>query len=286
MHPFSIEFHFSDLLIFKIIAAILALFVVAIWFYYNKHVNIVKRIVVGIIGGVASYFVVMLFFGVIQSFYTTVSDNLSSDVTRATIEKYDVSTSTYLNSKSKMGSSKKRRNTFYKPLLKVEVNGKVERGFGDVSFSKNNLLPVGTQVDIIKDGKEFRMISPLKTFAFVMNVVVLIFLLMFYFLFFTYAKYGSFEGVFPILGLVFIFALFPIAFCVLIFIFLSFGYEYFILHERNISLKAAIFFTGMGIFLLLCLYGYIKHFFEDDKKGKKKRMKNRTKKVKKLKTDS
>lgn len=286
MHPFSIEFHFSDLLIFKIIAAILALFVVAIWFYYNKHVNIVKRIIVGIIGGVASYFVVMLFFGVIQSFYTTVSDNLSSDVTRATIEKYDVSTSSYRSSKSRMGSSKKRRNTFYKPLLKVEVNGKVERGFGDVSFSKNNLLPVGTQVDIIKDGKEFRMISPLKTFAFVMNVVVLIFLLMFYFLFFIYAKYGSFEGVFPILGLVFIFALFPIGFCVLIFIFLSFGYEYFILHERNISLKAAIFFTAMGIFLLVCLYGYIKHFFEDDKKGKKKRMKNRMKKVKKLKTDS
>lgn len=233
------------------------------------------RIGGAIIGGVASYFVALMFFGILGSFYTTIKDELNPNTQTATIINYDKFTSTSRDSNRRTIGRRTRTNTFYAPTLEYrDKNGNIRQAKGDVSFSKNNQKPIGSVVSVIIEDNKVRMKeTPIKTFAFVLNIVTIIFMFMFYYAFYTFARTGSFDGVFTVFGALFIFILFPIAFIVLIFLFLNIGYEYFILGLRYTSFGGAAFLTGLGVFLLLCLYGYFKHFVEQAAKRKRKRLK-------------
>lgn len=283
MHPFSISFEASDNIFIKILTVLAALFIAWTWFYHQNHRLIAVRIGGAIIGGVASYFVALMFFGILGSFYTTIKDELNPNTQTATIVNYDKFTSTSRDSNRRTITRRTRTNTFYAPTLEYrDKNGNMRQAKGDVSFSKNNQKPIGSVVSVIVEDNKVRMKeTPIKTFAFVLNIVTIIFMFMFYFVFYTFAKTGGFDGAFNVMGFLFIFILFPIAFVVLIFLFLNIGYEYFILGLRHTSFGSAAFLTGLGVFLLLCLYGYFKHFAEQSAKRKRKRLKKLEKKLQK-----
>lgn len=283
MHPFSVSFEVNDNIFIQILTVLAALFIAGTWFYYQNHRPMFQRIGGAIIGGIISYFVALFFFGIIASFYTTIKDELNPNKQTATIANYDTFTSTSQDSNRRTIGRRTRTNTYYKPTLEYrDKNGNMRQAKGDVSFSKNNQKPVGSVVKVIVEDNKVRMQeTPIKTFAFVLNIVTLAFMFMFYFVFYTFAKTGGFDGAFHVMGFLFIFILFPIAFVVLIFLFLNIGYEYFVLGLRHTSFGGASFCTGLGVFLLLCLYGYIKHFMESAAKRKRKRLKKLEKKAKK-----
>lgn len=278
MHPYSVTFHPSDILIFKIISILLALFIVGTWLYNSNHLKLIKRIIVSIIAGLGSYCIVIFFFGILQFSYTTIKDNLDSNKQSATIVDYEKHIS-----KSKIksrGRSRSRPNVFYRPLLEYKnSSGTVKRNFGDISFSTKNRKAIGEVITIIVENKEVRMISPIKNFTFVVNIVMLCFLFLFYYIFYSYAKTQSFESAGSFALTIFGFIIFPIAFGILIYLFLNVGYEYFLLGKRNTSRNSAILFSGLGIFLLLCIFGYLRMLFEKflfkkKKKPKKKKFKS------------
>ncbi|MCD9854535.1 hypothetical protein LUD75_07445 [Epilithonimonas sp. JDS] len=277
MHPYSISFHESDNLVFKIISVLLALFVVGTWLYNSAHVKLILRLIGAGISGFASYFVAIFFFGILQFSYTTVKDNFNPNKQFATILKYEKHISKSTSRSGKSIGSRTRRNTFYRPLLEYrDTNGNLKKTFGDVSFSANNQKAVGDKIEIIVENNEARMITPIKNFTFVINIVVLCFLIIFYYVFYNYAKTQSFENVGTVALAIFGFVIFPIAFGVLIYLFLNIGYEYFLLNKRHTSRNSAIFLSGLGIFLALCLVGYFRILIENlflkkRKKSKKKK---------------
>lgn len=280
MHPYSIAFHESEHLIFKIISVLLALFVVGIWLYNSAHIKLILRVIASIVGGFASYFVGIFFFGILQFSYTTVKDNFNSDKQSATIIKYRTFISQSTTRTRKSIGTGKRRNTYYKPLLEYkDLNGNLKKNYGDVSFSANNLKPIGEKIEIIVEKNEVRMISPIKNFNFVINIVMLCFLIIFYYIFYNYARTQSFENVGTFALSIFGFVIFPIVFGILIYLFLNIGYEYFFLDKRFVSKNVAILLSGLGIFLALCFVGYVRFFIDSvflkkRKKSKKKKKKN------------
>lgn len=280
MHPYSVAFHESDHLIFKIISILLALFVVGTWLYNSAHVKWILRIIGVVIGGFASYYVAVFFFGILQFSYTTVKDNFNPNKQSATIIKYEKHTSTSTSRSRKSIGSRSRRNTFYRPLLEYkDTNGSLKQTFGDVSFSANNLKPVGDKIEVIVENNEARMITPIKNFTFVVNIVMLCFLIIFYYTFYNYAKTQSFENVGTFAITIFGLIIFPIAFGVLIYLFLNIGYEYFFLDKKYVSRNSAIFLSGLGIFLALCFVGYIRIFIESVFLKKRKKSKKKKKKI-------
>jgi len=273
MHPFSITFHTADHLVFKIISILLGLFIVVIWAYNSSHIKLVLRIIIGLIGGIAGYYIALFFFGIIQFSYTTVKDNFNSNKYSATIIKYEnfVSTSTSRDSRS-LGS-RTRRNTFYKPLLEYkDDNGVIKNTYGDVSFSDNNKKSVGDTIDIIVENGEARMITPIKIFALMVNIIVICFLVIFYYILYSYAQTQSLEDIGTFALAIFGFIIFPLAFCILIYLFLNIGYDYFFLGKRYTGRNTAIGVSALGIFLVLCLFGLIKSLFTKKRKKKKKKL--------------
>lgn len=283
MHPFSISFEVNDNIFIQILTVLAALFIAWTWFYYQNYRPMFQRIGGAIIGGIVSYFVALMFFGIIGSFYTTIKDELNPNKQTATIVNYDTFKSTSQDSNKRTVSRRTRTNTYYKPTLEYrDKNGNIRQVKGDVSFSKSNQKPVGSVVKVIVEDNKVRMQeTPIKTFAFVMNIIVLAFMFMFYFIFYTFAKTGGFEDSSNLLLLIFAYVVFPIAFFVLIYLFLNIGYDYFILGKRYTSFGGAAICTGLGFFLVLCIYGFIKYKIEDATKKKKKALKKLKKKAKK-----
>ncbi|GGG59967.1 hypothetical protein [Epilithonimonas arachidiradicis] len=271
MHPFSITFHTSDNLVFKIISVLLGLFIVGTWAYNSSHIKLVLRIIIGLIGGIAGYYIAIFFFGILELSYTTIKDDFSSNKQSATIIGYEkfISTSNSRNRRN-IGSTK-RQNTFYKPLLEYkDQKGITKNSFGDVSFSDNNKKPVGEKIDIIAADGEVRMITPIKTFTFIVNIVTICFIIIFYYILYSYAKTQSLENIGNFVLVIFGYVIFPIAFCVLIYLFLNIGYDYFFLGKRYTGRNTAIGVSALGIFLLLCLFGFIKSMLTKKRKKKKK----------------
>lgn len=278
MHPFSIKFNTTDSLILQIISVILALFIACTWLYYNKHIKLILRFILGIFGGIVTYYIVALFFGVLQFFYTAIKDDISPNKQSATIVEYkEYVSKTKSNNRGDLGS-RTRTNVFYTPLLNYrDQHGVAKKQYGDVSFSENNKEPIGTEIKVIIDNDEIRMITPIKTFAIVMNILVIVFMGIFYYIFYTYAKTGSFEKIGNALLPVFGFVIFPLALVIMTYLLLNIGYEYFILNKPTTSRNVAIFCSVLGIFLLLCLYGYIKAYLDANKKKQKKLKKQKNK---------
>lgn len=279
MHPFSVTFQTSDHLVFKLISGLLALFIVGTWLYSSKEFKLILRLLGAAVGGFASYYIALLFFGILQFSYTTVKDNFNPNTQSATIIKYEkyISKSSSGNRKN---NSRRRPNTFYKPLLEYKgKDGTIKNTFGDVSFSKNNKKPIGGKVKVIVETGQVRMITPVKNFAFVANIVLACFLIIFYFILYNYARRQSFENVGTFAISIFGFVIFPVAFGILIYLFLNIGYEYFFLNKRFVSRNVAIGVSGLGIFLVLCFIGYIRIFIENVflKKGNKKKKKKKNK---------
>ncbi|WP_235696073.1 hypothetical protein [Epilithonimonas caeni] len=278
MHPFSITLQESDNLLFKIISILLGLFIVGIWIYNSSNLKSAIHLIIGLIGGVAGYYIAVFFFGILQFSFTTIKDNLSSDKHSATIigyEKY-ISTSTSRDRKN-IGSST-RQNTFYKPLLQYkDNNGVIKNIFGDVSFSNNSKKSVGDKINVIVENNEARMITPIKTFASVVNIIVLCFLIIFYYILFSYAKTQSLEDIGTLVLAIFGFIIFPVAFCILIYLFLNIGYDYFFLGKRYTGRNTAIGVSVLGIFLVLCLFGFIKSVFTKKRKKKKRKFSRKIK---------
>lgn len=276
MHPFSITFQESDNLVFKIISILLGLFIVGTWAYNSSHIKLAIRVIIGLIGGITGYYIALFFFGILQFSYTTIEDNFSSDKYSATIIRYEKFIRTNTSRDRKSIGSRKRQNTFYRPLLEYkDANGIIKNTYGDVSFSDNNKISVGDKIDVVIENNQARMITPIKTFAFVMNIIVLCFMIIFYYMLYSYAKTQSLEDIGTFALAIFGFVIFPIAFCILIYLFLNIGYDYFFLGKRYTSRNAAIAVSALGIFLVLCLFGLIKSLFT--KKHKKKRRKFRRK---------
>ncbi|WCM42677.1 TMEM199/VMA12 family vacuolar ATPase assembly factor [Flavobacterium sp. CBA20B-1] len=275
MHPFSVEFKLSDNVFLQVLAVLFALFIVITWFRNHQQVRVIIRVLVGILAGFTSYYLVIAFFAIIQSFYTTIKDNTDPNKQSATITAYKEYDSTNTTRESaKSSRTKTRRNIFYKPLLNYkDENGAIKEQYGDISFSEKNKEPIGTEVKIIIDNNQIRMLSPIKTFAFIFNILALTFLGIFYYLFYKLAKTGKFDGIENVLLPLFCFVIFPIAFSLITYFTLNIGYEYFILHKETVSKNVAIFCTGLGIFLLLCFYGFLKYFWEAYRKKQKKRKK-------------
>lgn len=259
----------------------MALVIVGTWLYNSKEFKLLLRLLGAVAGGFASYYVALFFFGIIQFSYTTVKDNFNPNKQSATIIKYEKYISKASGNRNRTRS--RRQNTFYKPLLEYKgTDGIIKNTFGDVSFSINNKIPVGDKIDVIVETGQVRTITPIKNFAFVANIVMLCFLIIFYYIFYNYAKNQSFENVGTFALSIFGFVIFPIAFGILIYLFLNIGYEYFFLNKRFVSKNVAILLSGLGIFLVLCFIGYIRILIENIflKKRKKK-----NKKKKKLKND-
>lgn len=275
MHPFQVSFDFSNNILYSIIALIGALFVIGTLFYYQKNLRLLKKSLIAIALGVGSFYVIILFFGVLQSFYTTIKDQLNPNVQTATIVKYDQFTSTSRETQLRSTRKRTHANILYTPTLQYHDSaGNTRQTKGDVSYSSNNKRPIGSSVNVIVDGKQVRMLeTSIKSFAFVMNIILVIFLLVFYYLFYVFAKTGDVASTFYRLGAVFVYVLFPFGFLILIFLFLNVGYEYFILNKKYTSFNSAAFCTGLGVFLLLCLFGYIKYFIEQSAKQRKKKLK-------------
>ncbi len=272
MHPFSITIQESDNLVFKIISILLGLFIVGTWIYNSSHFKLTLRIIIGLIGGITGYYIAIFFFGILQFSYTTIKDNFSSDKHSTTIIRYEKFTSTSTSRDRKSIGSRTRQNTFYKPLLEYkDDNGIVKNAYGDVSFGDNNKISVGDKIDVIIENNEARMITPIKTFAFVVNIIVICFLIIFYYILYNYAKTQSLEDIGTFVLAIFGFIIFPIAFCILIYLFLNIGYDYFFLGKRYTSRNAAIGVSALGIFLVLCLFGLIKSMFTQKRKKKKKK---------------
>ncbi|WP_312323789.1 hypothetical protein, partial [Soonwooa sp.] len=251
MHPFSLSFEASDNIFIQIFTVLAALCIAGTWFSYQSHRPMFQRIFGGIVGGVASYFVAVLFFGIFGSFYTTIKDELNPNKQTATIGNYDTFTSTSQDSNRRNIGRGTSTNTYYKPTLEYrDKNGNIRQAKGDVSFSKINQKPVGSVIKVIVEDNKVRMQeTPIKTFAFVMNIVTLAFMFMFYFIFYTFAKTGGFEESSNLLLIIFAYIVFPIAFFVLIYLFLNIGYDYFILGKRYTSFGGAVICTGLGFFL-------------------------------------
>ncbi|WP_300669845.1 hypothetical protein [Soonwooa sp.] len=283
MYPFQVTFDVSDNIFIKILTILAALFIAGTWFYNQNQRSIFQRVLGGIIGGVASYFVVLMFFGILVSFYITIKDALNPNVQIATIVKYDQFTSTSQDSSRRTIGTRTRSNTYYKPTLEYrDKNGNTKQVKGDVSYSDNNKKPIGSLTKVIVEDHKVRMReTPIKTFTFVMNIIVLAFMIMFYYVFYTFAKTGGFEDAGDFMLLVFSYVVFPIAFFVLIYLFLNIGYDYFILGKRYTSFGGAAICTGLGFFLILCIYGFIKYKIEAAAKKKKKALKKLEKESKK-----
>ena len=278
MQAFSISFHTTDDLILRIISILLALFIVGTWLYNSSHLRLIYRIIGSVIGGFAAYYVALLFFGILQLSFTTVQDNFSAEKTTATIISYKEFVSESSTRRYRSSSRRTSKNTFYKPLLEYkDKKGAVKNSFGDVSFSKNNIEPVGSKVEIIIRKDHPRMITPIKNFTFVVNIISLSFLIIFYYIFYNYAKTQSLESTGNFVLTVFGFVIFPVAFIVLIYLFLGVGYDYFIMGKKYISRNMAILFSGLGIFLILCLFGLMRYIVEKKilKQKKKKNKKNK-----------
>lgn len=273
MHPYSISFQASDYLIFKIISILLSLFIVGTWLYNSNHIKFIWRSIFTLLSAFASYYIVVFFFGIIQFSYITVKDNFNPKKQFATIIKYEI----HLSKSISKSPSRTRRNTFYKPLLEYkEKNGSLKRTFGDISFSKNNKKALGEKVEIILENKEVRMVSPIKTFTLSVNIVMLCFLFLFYYIFYNYAKTQNFEKIGTIAFAIFGYIIFPIAFVILIYLFLNIGFEYFFLHKRYTSRNSAILLSVLGIFFALCFFSYIKILIESIfKNSKKNKLKKR-----------
>lgn len=273
MHPFSITFHTTDNLVLKIISVLLGLFIVGTWIYNSSHIKLALRIVIGLIGGIAGYYIALFFFGISELSYTTIRDDFSSNKQSATIIKYEKYVSTSNSRNSRNIGLRKRQNTFYKPLLQYkDEKGITKKSFGDVSFSDNNKKPVGERIDIIVENGEVRMITSIKTFAFVVNIVTVCFMIIFYYILYSYAKTQSLENMGNFALVIFGYVIFPIAFGVLIYLFLNIGYDYFFLGKRYTGRNTAIGVSALGIFLLLCLFGFIKSMFTKKRKKKKKKL--------------
>ncbi|KFC18296.1 hypothetical protein [Epilithonimonas lactis] len=274
MHPFSVTFQTSDHLVFKIISGFLALFIVGTWLYNSKDVKLLLRLLGAVVGGFAIYYVAVLFFGILQFSYTTVKDNFNPNKQSAKIIRYEKHISK--TSRNRTGSSRRKQNTFYKPLLEYKgADGTIKNTFGDVSFSTNNKKAIGEKVEVIVETGQLRMITPMKNFAFAVNILSVCFLMIFYYFFYNYARRQSFEGVGTFVLSIFGFVIFPIAFGLLIYLFLNIGYEYFFQNKRFVSKNVAILLSGLGIFLMLCFVGYIRILIENVflKKGRKKKKK-------------
>ena len=290
MHPFSITFDMADHVVFKKISALLALFIVGTWLYHSKEVKLFFRILGAVAGGFASYFVAIFFFGILQFSYTTVKDNFDPNKQSATIIEYRTSISESTTRTKKSIGTRKRKNTFYKPLLEYKgADGTIKNTFGDVSFSANNKKPIGEKVEVIVETGKVRMITPIKNFAFVANIILACFLIIFYYIFYNYARRQSFENVGTFALSIFGFVVFPIVFGILIYLFLNIGYEYFFLEKRFVSKNVAILLSGLGIFLALCFIGYIRFLIENvfrkkskKKNKKKKKLKNNQESVEEL----
>ena len=277
MHPFSITFQTSDHLVFKILALILALFIGGTWLYHSSHIKLAFRIIGAAAGVFASYFVALLFFGILQLSYTTVKDNFDPNKQSATIINYEKYTSKTSGSRK----STRRINIFYKPILQYKgADGSVKNSYGDVSFSINNKKPVGEKIEVIVEDGQARMITPIKNFTFFVNIISLCFLVIFYYTFYNYARTQSFENVGIVAMSIFGLVIFPIAFGVITYLFLNIGYEYFFRNKRFISRNIAIALSALGIFIALCFIGYIRFFIEivflkkQKKKHKKKKKKD------------
>ena len=289
MHPFSVTFHTSDNLVFKIISILLALFIAGTWIYNSTNIRLVFRIIGTVMGGFAAYYIAIFFFGILQFSYTTIEDNFDTNKQSATIIKYEKYISKSTSRTRKNIGSDTRKNTFYRPLLEYkDTNGNIKNTYGDVSFSANNQKPIGEKIEVIVENNEARMITPIKNFTFVMNIVVLCFLIIFYYIFYTYARTQSFENIGTFAITIFGVIIFPIAFGILIYLFLNIGYEYFFLGKKYTSRNAAIFLSALGIFLALCFVGYIRIFIESTffKKKKKNKKRKKAKINSDLKTDS
>lgn len=279
MHPFSVTFDMADHVVYKIISALLALFIVGTWLYHSKEIKLVLRIGGAAVGGFASYCVAIFFFVLLQFSYTTVKDNFDPNKQSATIIDYRTSISESTTRTKKSIGTRKRRNTYYKPLLEYKgADGTIKNTFGDVSFSANNKKPIGEKVEVIVETGKVRMITPIKNFTFVTNIVVACFLIILYYIFYNYARRQSFEGVGTFALSVFGFVVFPIVFGILIYLFLSIGYEYFFLDKRFVSKNVAILLSGFGIFLALCFVGYVRFFIENMFLKKRKKSKKKKKK--------
>jgi len=116
------------------------------------------------------------------------------------------------------------------------------------------------------------MITPIKTFTFIVNIVTVCFTIIFYYILYSYAKTQSLENIGNFALVIFGYVIFPIAFCVLIYLFLNIGYDYFFLGKRYTGRNTAIGVSALGIFLLLCLFGFIKSRFTKKRKKKKKKL--------------
>jgi len=79
MYPFSITFHTADHLVFKIISILLGLFIVVIWAYNSSHIKLILRLIIGLLGGIAGYYIAIFFFGILELSYTTIKDDFSSN---------------------------------------------------------------------------------------------------------------------------------------------------------------------------------------------------------------
>ena len=117
MHPYSVTFHTSDDLVFIIISILLSLFIVGTWLYYSSHIKFIWRIIFTVVSGFSSYFIAIMFFGILQFSYSTVKDNLNSDKQIGTIISYKKFVSKSTSGSGKSRRSSKYNNTFYKPLL-------------------------------------------------------------------------------------------------------------------------------------------------------------------------
>jgi len=273
MHPFSITFHTADHLVFKIISIILGLFIVANWAYNSSHIKLALRIIIGLIGGLAGYYIALVFFGILQFSFFTIKDNFNSNKHSATIISYEKFVSTSTSRDSRNIGSRTRRNTFYKPLLEYkDENGITKKTYGDVSFSDNNIKSIGDRIDIIVENNEARMITPIKIFALVVNIIMICFIVIFYYILYSYAKTQSLEDIGNFALAIFGFIIFPLVFCILIYLFLNIGYDYFFLGKRYTGRNTAIGVSALGIFLVLCLFGFIKSMFTKKRKKKKKKL--------------
>ena len=125
------------------------------------------------------------------------------------------------------------------------------------------------------------MISSIKNFTFLVNILMLCFLFLFYYVFYNYAITQDFENVGTVAITLFGFIIFPIAFVIIIYLFLNIGFEYFFQNKRYISRNSALLLSGIGIFLVLCFFGYVRMLIENllPKKRKKKKLKKRIKKI-------
>lgn len=283
MHPFSISFETSDHPLVKVLSIILALFTAGVWLYFSSNPKNVIKVTLSLLAGFVSYFIALFFFSVVEFSFVNIIDNFSANKRTAVIVDYQKKESISRSKDSKSIITHTYKNVFYTPIIEYKnKNQKIKKTLGDISFSEENQLPIGSTISVIEEANKVRQISPIKTFATLVNVLVISFLFLFYYIIYSYGKNESLDGIENILVYIFTIVIFPMAFFILMYLFLNIGYENLILNKKTTSKGTAIFVTGLGVFIGLCFIGYIRIFFENaNKKKNKKRTKMQKNKMKK-----